>query len=119
LQQSSEFETADDSLPKNVTSGTAMMEVKDALAELRFTKETLRAQLLQRRTLPEIIASGDLLNQATYATTVIDTLDALDRIDNAIDILENESGDVLNRAILCLKTRSKNYRHHSGLSNLH
>jgi hypothetical protein len=96
-----------------------MTEVKDALAELRVTRETLSAQLLQRRTLREMIASGGLVDQAAYATTVVDTLDALDRIDNAIDILENESGDVLHRAILCLKTHSKNYKHPRGLSNLH
>ena len=96
-----------------------MTEVKDALAELRFTREMLKAQLLQRRTLREMIASGGLVDQVAYATAIIDTLDALDRIDSAIDILENESGDVLRRAILCLKTRSKNCKHGSGLSNLH
>jgi hypothetical protein len=100
-----------------------MMEAKEVLAELRMTRETLSSQLLRRRTLSEMVASDTFLNvtqeEAAYTKTVIDTLDALERIDEAIDILENESEDVFNRVILCLKTRNKNKKLRSDLQNLH
>lgn len=100
-----------------------MMEAKEVLAELRMTRETLSSQLLRRRTLSEMVASDDFPNvtqeEAAYTKTVIDTLDALERIDEAIDILENESEDVFNRVILCLKTRNKNKKLRSDLQNLH
>lgn len=100
-----------------------MMEAKEVLAELHMTRETLCSQLLRRRTLSEMVASDDLSKatqeESAYKKTVIDTLDALERIDEAIDILENESEDVFNRVILCLKTRKKSKKLRNDLQNLH
>jgi hypothetical protein len=99
------------------------MEIQEALDELRMTRETLCGHLLQRRTLAERNHQNNVLqsafNPVIYATTVVDTLDAIDSIDAAIDILENETGDVINRAILCLKKRSKDRPRRSAEEKLH
>ena len=99
------------------------MKVEEVLAELRSTREVLNSQLLQRRTMTERLNQNDSLDteqkQTAYATVVIDTLNALDCIDAAIDIIENETGDVISRAILCLKKQSKRYSPRIEVKNLH
>jgi len=122
LQESAKSSDANGSLRKNKDKGS-IMKVEEVLAELRSTREVLNAQLLQRRTMTERLNQNDSLDteqkQTAYATVVIDTLNALDCIDAAINIIENETGDVISRAILCLKKQSKRYSPRVEIKNLH
>jgi len=89
------------------------MEIKEALTELRAARSTLNAQLLQRNTLNDRtnarFVGPDRLHATSYATIIVDTINALERIDAAIHVLENEAGDAvhaISKALYCLKGKS-------------
>lgn len=88
-----------------------MNDIEEALTELRTARELLNCQLLGGRTFRDPVRSSprveEAILKAAHATRVTDTVKVLDRVNQAIDVLEEGATGALNQALLCLQGMSE------------
>lgn len=87
-----------------------MNDIEEVLTDLRTARAQLNCQLLGSRpfrdpALAPRVEEASL--KAAHATRLTDTVKVLDRVNQAIDVLEEGATDALNQALLCLQGKMR------------